>query len=79
MTTATTTQRKAAARARVQRYRATHPTRLDYVPSPAARRVIAAWVTAGTLDGTISGTLDALVLAGSEWLQAKARIPGNGR
>ena len=71
MTNTVTTDRRTAARARVQRYRQAHPTRLDYVPGPAARTVIAAWLHGGKLDATIAGTLDALVLAGSEWLRSQ--------
>ena len=79
MTTATTTQGKAAARARVARYRQAHPMRLDYVPAANVARLIAGWANACTLDGTIAGTLDRLVLAGDEWLRAKAAISGNQR
>ena len=77
--TDTSTHRKAAARVRVQRYRKAHPIRLDYVPGPAARRVIAAWVNGGKLDPTIAGTLDALVLAGDAALRAtgRERVSGN--
>ena len=57
-------------RARVKRYRAKH-RRLDYVPSPAALKVIEAW-TAAALCNCTAGVIDRLLLEGHK------AMSGNG-
>ena len=52
------------ARARVQKYRATH-RRIDYAPSPTVLAVIERHLAAG-LDNCIAGVLDHLIEAGDK-------------
>jgi len=57
--------------ARVRRYRALH-RRVDYIPSPAALAIIAAWLDA-KLDNCLAGVLDRLVLAGHDAISGNAK------
>lgn len=63
--------RKIAARARVQRFRAKH-RRIDYAPSPDALVLIERHLESG-LDNCAAGVIDRLIVAGSK------AISGNGQ
>lgn len=78
-----TPDRKAKARAAVQRHRASRPARYDYMPSAAAAAVIERWRDphAQSLvwprpDTYLCGVLDRLVLAADLWLRERARLSG---
>lgn len=67
------TDPKVAARARVQRYRATH-RRLDYAPSPFVLAILERHLAAG-LDNCIVGVIDHLIAAGDEAIAGNGQAP----